>query len=187
MTRKPAQKVTKSNFAAVADAAWAVALRHDQFGYAEIATGVGISTEQATRIVRGWISAHAIDPVPNNPTNRNLWTANPDFVWPALIHRTPEENMWTAMRRLRSFGPVEVAAHATTDTVQVSAEAARAYCRALCAAQYLRVERRAAPAMKRDAIYRLTDETGPRPPLLRRVQAVVDGNTGQVRVLNEGV
>lgn len=184
--KKPAMKVTKANFAAVADAAWAAAAQHQQFGYAEISSDLGISVEQATRIVRGWVKAGAIQPVAENSSNRNLWVVTPDFVWPAAVHRTPEENMWTVMRRFRSFSPSVVVAHSNTDLVEVKQAEAEAYCQALLAASYLTVERRAAPAMKREAIYRLTDETGPRPPVLRRVRAVVDQNTGEVRVLGGG-
>lgn len=185
-TKKPAMKVTRANFAAVVDAAWAEAARHSAFGYAEIAAGLGISTEQATRIVRGWVKARAIQPVMDNATNRNLWAVTPDFVWPAAVHRTAEENMWTVMRKFRSFSPSALVANSNTDLVEVTQAAAEAYCQALLAANYLKVERRAAPAMKREAIYRLIDETGPRPPVTRRVRAVVDGNTGQIRVLGEG-
>lgn len=177
--------VTKANFLAVSEAAWTAALRMEQFGYAEIATAVKISLEQATRIVRGWLKEGALDPVQEaSGAHRLLWRCKEDFVRiEPLRQRTPEENMWTAMRRLPSFIPTDLAAHATTETVTVTPEEASRYCRVLLDAGYLRVARRADPALGREAIYRLIDVTGPRPPLPRRVRAVVDQNTGETRVI----
>jgi hypothetical protein len=88
-------------------------------------------------------------------------------------------NLWRAMRMLQGFSPVDLAAHAATPTVAVSPEDAAAYCQTLTRAGYLRVVRKAAPPL-RPAIYRLVRNTGPLPPVLRRVRAVIDGNTGQI-------
>lgn len=177
--------VTKANFLAVSEAAWTAALRMEQFGYAEIATAVKISLEQATRIVRGWLKEGALDQMQEaSGAHRLLWRCKEDFVRiEPLRQRTPEENMWTAMRRLPSFIPTDLAAHATTETVSVTPEEAGRYCRVLLDAGYLRVARRADPSLGREAIYRLVDVTGPRPPLPRRVRAVVDQNTGETRLI----
>ena len=189
MTRKPKPKamaVTAANFLAVSEAAWGHALRLERFGYADISHAVGISVEQATRIVRGWMKEEAVDQLQDGQAGagRSLWRCKPDFVRiePQRL-RTPEENLWTAMRRLRSFTPTDLAAHATTETVCVDPKSASEYCRALLDTGYLSVARLAAPAMKREAIYRIVDVTGPQAPTVRRVRAVVDPNTGGTRVI----
>lgn len=184
--KRKAMSVTAANYLAVCESAWSKALLMDRFGYADISHAVGISVEQATRIVRGWIKEGAVDQLQDGQAGagRSLWRCKPDFVRvEPLRTRTPEENLWTTMRRLRSFTPTDLAAHATTDTVSVDARAAADYCRALLAAEYLTVARRAAPAMSREAIYRIVDVTGPQAPVVRRVRAVVDPNTGATRVI----
>jgi hypothetical protein len=186
MSKRPkCTPVTAANFLAMCDAAWAVASRLERFGYGEIAAELNISLEQATRIVRGWIKDRAIESVQEQSgKNRSLWRCVPDFVRvEPLRKRTPEENMWTAMRRLRSFTPSDLSAHATTETVAVDPAHAGKYCRSLLSAGYLSVVRRATPAVKREAIYRLVNETGPQAPVTRRVAALVDGNTGETIVL----
>lgn len=186
--RQPKRKalaVTTSNFLAVSQVAWTKAMSMDRFGYADISHAVGISVEQATRIVRGWLREGSLDQVqaPIGAT-RALWRCKPDFVRvEPLRQRTAEENMWTHMRKAISFTPTDLAAHATTETVQVDPRSAAEYCRALLEAGYLNVARRAAPAMGREAIYRIVDVTGPQAPIVRRVRAVVDPNTGSTRVI----
>lgn len=189
MMRPPKRKamaVTAANFLAVSEVAWTKAQAMERFGYADISHGVGISIEQATRIVRGWIKEGAVEQLQQGQVGagRSLWRCVPDFarVEP-LRARTPEENLWTAMRRLRSFTPTDLSAHATTETVSVDAKAAAEYCRALLDTGYLSVARRAAPAMQREAIYRIVDVTGPQAPVVRRVRAVVDPNTGETRLM----
>jgi hypothetical protein len=189
MMRQPKRKamsVTAANFLAVSEAAWTKALTMDRFGYADISHAVSISIEQATRIIRGWIKEGAVDQLQDGQAGagRSLWRCKADFVRvEPLRQRTPEENLWTAMRRLRSFAPTDLAAHATTETVSVDAKAAAEYCRALLDTGYLTVARRAAPAMQREAIYRLVEVTGPQAPVVRRVRAVVDPNTNVTRVI----
>ncbi|MDT8856458.1 hypothetical protein RNZ50_15800 [Paracoccaceae bacterium Fryx2] len=179
-------RVTKETQAAVADAAWAVATRLPEFGYAEISAELKITMEHATRIVRAWEKAGACGVVQSGIGLRKLFRVTPDYVRPAAPQgRTPEENMWTAMRGLKSFTPTDLRAHSETDTVAIPAEAAQAYCRALLAAGYLKVERKAVPG-QREAIYRLIRATGPRPPRERRLRAVVDGNTGAVALIGGG-
>ncbi len=181
-------RLTPQTYLAVAEAAWAKALLMPSFGYGEIAAEMQISMEQATRIVREWQREHAIELVQESiGGTRRMWRANPDFVRiEPLRPRTPEENLWNTMRGLKSFSPIDLASHATTETVTVSPEQAQTYCRSLCEVGYLIVVRPAAPNIAREAIYRLIDVTGPRPPMIRRVAAVVDQNTGETRLLGRG-
>jgi hypothetical protein len=179
--------VTRVNREAVAEAAWALALRLPSFGYAEIAAEMKISTEQATRIVRGWDGQGALKLLQSGAGLRKLWQVRPgcDRPAPAPRGRSAEENLWTAMRGLRSFTPTDLAAHASTDQVSVAVADAQAYCRVLLAGGYLKVERKAAPARAQEAIYRLIRNTGPRPPRAVRVSAVVDDNTDMVTLLGD--
>jgi hypothetical protein len=179
MTARP---VTARNRASMAEAAWAVALRLKTFGYAEISSELKISVERATEIVRAWATEGAVLDAPASGSRR-MYRADGDFV--RLAGRTAEDNMWTAMRKLRSFSPSTIAAHATTDEISVTADQAAAYCRVLLAAEYLAVTRRAAPAMNREAIYLLVTETGTKAPLPARVRAMRDPNTGRIIVLED--
>lgn len=169
--------------ASLAEAAWAVALRHGTFGYAEISAELHISMDKAAQIIRGWEAEGAVTVVaaPAHGPARKKFRADGDFV--RLPGRSAEENMWTAMRKLRSFSPSAISAHATTDQIAVPVDKAAAYCRCLLAAGYLTVTRRAAPAMKREPIYRLAVETGPKAPVPARVRALRDPNTGKVMLL----
>jgi hypothetical protein len=179
--------VTRKNRESVAEAAWALALRLTQFGYAEIAAEMKISIDQATRIVRGWDAQGALELLQSGPGQRKLWKVRPgsDRPAPAPRGRSAEENLWTAMRGLRSFTPTDLAAHASTDLVCVVTADAQTYCRVLLAGGYLRVERKASPARHQEAIYRLIRNTGPRPPRAARVSAVVDDNTNSVTLLGD--
>lgn len=176
-------RVTKETQSAVADAAWAVAARHPSFGYAEIASALSIGMKQATRIVRGWEKAGFITLIQQGVGLRKMWRAAHPTIAPSPRRRTPEDNMWTAMRGLRSFTPTDLAAHANTETVAVTVDEAQVYCRALLAAGHLGVARKAVPG-KREAIYRLARNTGPKAPREKRVRAVIDDNTDAVVVIS---
>ena len=181
---KPAS--AKHSPSSLSDAAWAVALRYETFGYAEVSADLRIGMKKAAQIVRGWEADGAVIVVStaSHGPGRKKFRADRDFV--RLPGRTAEENLWAAMRRLRSFTPSTISAHATTEQIAVPPEAAAAYCRTLLAADYLTVTRRAAPAMKREAIYRLARETGPKAPVPARVRALRDPNLDQVIVLETG-
>jgi hypothetical protein len=171
--------------ASLAEAAWGVAVRLGTFGFAEISAELRITMEKATLIVRGWEKEGAVHHLPGSPGNRKMFRADADFVRLPSTGRTAEDNMWTSIRKLRSFTPAEVAAHSTTETVSVTRDQAALYCRALLGADYLTVTRKAAPLMKREPIYRLVTETGPLPPVIARVRALRDPNTGQIIVLGD--
>jgi hypothetical protein len=178
-------KVTRETQAAVADAAWAVAVRLESFGYAEISAEMKVCMDQATRIVRGWVKAGAVEMVQSGIGKRNLWRVRHGYQ-PPTRSRTPEKNMWDAMRQMKSFTPTILASHSTTPDVFVTTQYAAEYCQMLLAAGYLKVVSKAVPDRKREAIYRLVNNTGPFPPRERRVRAVVDANTDQVIVIGGG-
>lgn len=177
-------RVTRENQASVAEACWAIALRLKQFGYAEISVEMGITLHHATRIVRDWQGQGRLIAVQSGAGLRNLWKPDPGFVpKPVRPSRSPEQNMWTAMRQMKSFTPLGLLANgATTEEVEVTLEMAQGYCRSLMAAGYLTVARKAVPG-RTEAIYRLTRNTGPRPPREKRVRAIIDDNTEAVVVI----
>lgn len=177
----PVRKLPRTEIVA---AAWAHAMTLETFGYAEIARAMKIGHDAATRIVRSWAADGALEPVQSGHRLRNLWRVRPGHrpVLPAEPRSAPQ-NMWTAMRGLQSFTATDIAAHASTAAVAVGPGDAAAFCRALLAAGYLRVARKAATG-GRETIFRLVCNTGPRPPVERRVRAVVDGNTGAVTLIS---
>lgn len=175
--------ITPANAESTAVAAFAFAAQQVEFGYAEIAKAVGITEDWARKIVRGWKAQGVLDEVRSGHRIRSLWKVK-DGARPVLPvkARSPEQNMWTAMRQLKSFSPRDLAAQATTEETEVTLETAQEYCRALLGAGYLTVARKAVPG-KTPAIYRLTKNTGPRAPKEKRVRAVVDANTEQTIII----
>jgi hypothetical protein len=168
----------------IVDAAWAVALRSTEFGYAEISAEAGISMNAAESVIRRWVETGAARVVRERAgKSRKLFALTPGTRAPDRPRgRTPEANMWEAMRRLGSFSPSSLALTATTEAIEVTTAEAATYCRALLASGHLSVARKAAPP-RHEAIYRLDRRTGPEAPRLRRVQAVVDPNTAETLVI----
>lgn len=185
MGRIRVTRVTRENRQAIGEAGWAFALQRSQFTYQEIAAHMRIAIDPAMTYVRGWEREGAVRVInPGLGTNHRIFEVTPGYERPVSLRlRSPEENLWTAMRRLRSFTPTDLAAHATTDTVSVPVEKAGDYCRFLLAADYVRVARKADPSRHREAIYTLARETGPQPPREKRVRALWDPNTDQIHVI----
>ncbi|MGR3485511.1 MAG: hypothetical protein ACU0BF_09210 [Paracoccaceae bacterium] len=82
--------------------------------------------------------------------------------------------LWTAARRLGEFSPLELSGF--TEAAD-EAEAA-AFCKMLLRGGYLRVTRKAVPGQRRPR-YRLIRDTGPVPPVEKRLRAVWDENLGE--------
>lgn len=93
--------------------------------------------------------------------------------------QTPEGNMWRAMRQYRDFSALDICTVSNAGGVEVTIEKARAYCRCLLEAGYLKVLDRAVPG-RREAHYRLIANTGPEAPVVRRVSVLHDPNTDQL-------
>lgn len=164
------------------------AQRMPEFTCASLAekTGVGVDT------VRGWVkdwARHGKVSEVRREGNTRVYRAavgNPPAQAPNAPTQSPEQNMWRAMRHLRgSFTPVDVASHACTDLVAVSAQDAHGYCQLLSKAGYLRVTRRGQPPAIHPA-YQLIKNTGPRPPAAKRIRAVWDANLGKFTHLPGG-
>lgn len=171
---------------ATADAAFALASSLPQFTYADIAIKMGVSDDHARKVVRGWKAKGLIDEVSSGHRVRSVWKVTDGAKLALAVKaRSPQMNMWTAMRQLKSFSPRELAAHGSTEEAPVTLEVAQDYCRALLGAGYLVVARKAVPG-KQLAIYRLVKNTGPRPPREKRVRAVIDDNTEAVTLIGGG-
>jgi hypothetical protein len=179
-------RLSPGNVQSVMEAAFAYAATLPEFGYAEIAIKVQMSERWVSKTVRQWKEQGLVELVQSGHLIRTIWKVR-DGARLALAAkaRSPELNMWTAMRQLKSFTPRDLAAHATTAETETTVEAAQDYCRALLGAGYLSVARKAVPG-KVPAIYRLIRNTGPRAPRVARVRAVVDANTEQTTVIGGG-
>ena len=139
------------------------------------------------RLVRDWVKRKLVEAdgaISNQRAFRIAATA-PETL-PSAAIGSPRGNMWRAMQMMQAFSPADVAVHSTTDTVQVSVEDASAWCQTLTRAGYLKVVRKAQPPVKA-TVYRLVANTGPRPPEVRRVAVVIDGNTGRVMHMPGGL
>ena len=178
--------VSPANAQSTADAAFAFAATLTEFGYADIAIKMAVTEDHARKIVRAWNKTGLLDEVRSGHRIRSLWKVREGAKSTlAVKSRSPAQNMWTAMRQMKSFNPRDLAAHATTQETEVTLEAAQDYCRALLGAGYLAVARKAIPG-KVPAIYRLVRDTGPRPPREKRVRALIDDNTEQTIVIGGG-
>jgi hypothetical protein len=179
----------KGTFASIdeaqAEVAWAEMKKLPAFGYKDVSSLARITVEKASRIVRHWDRCGVLEMTQaRRGKQRALWRIMPGATRPQVpVGRTVEDNIWTSMRHLGSFTPTDLQAHSNTGTVVVSLDETAAYCRALLAAGYLRVNRKAVPG-RNEATYRLIENTGPRPPRERRVRAIVDPNTETVTVIS---
>lgn len=182
-------RVTQEQRDAIDGAAWAAAVRLRRFGYDEIAVEAHVPIKRATALVRGWQARGMVAQESERGAGGRLMfsvvsgveaRAEDALAETARAARrpTPEGNMWRAARGLKSFTPVDLAAHAATPECPVTRDAAQAYCHVLVRAGYVKAMRKAVPG-KREAVYRLIRDTGPVPPRERRVRAVWDANLGQ--------
>jgi len=90
---------------------------------------------------------------------------------------TAQERMWKVMRGLRRFTTEDI-----VQLAEVSWNFANRYCRALRYIGYLREDGRQklTPGRgKKQIVYRLVKDTGPKAPTIRAVCEVRDPNTGE--------
>lgn len=93
-----------------------------------------------------------------------------------------QEQMWRTLRMLNGdINARELAAHASTPAVPVRENAAADYLRNLACASYLRETRRGHGTGRGgvQARFQLISNTGPRPPMVCRADAVYDPNLGK--------
>lgn len=168
---------SKSRMPEIEDRAWAFALRVGVFGYAEVSAELSISMDAATRIIRGWVDqGRARVQRGGNASGRKMFELTPAYREPTDRASLIAAQLWTAMRGLKQFTPVDLASHCRAD-LRAEVGEASAYCQSLLKGGYLRVIRTAVPGT-RDATYKLVVNSGPRAPRERRVVAVWDPNDG---------
>lgn len=92
------------------------------------------------------------------------------------------EQLWRGMTMLKDFSYDDLVQSAT---VAISDETAKAYCKMLLAAGYLRVLVKADPASARRARYRLIRNKGPKAPMIQRIKQVYDPNSREVFPVEE--
>ena len=144
------------------------------FGYGEIIAELSVSARVARAIVLGWVASGRVVARPAGKRKRKMFALPNDLREPKDRAAIIAQQLWTAMRGLKTFGPVDLASHCRTD-LQVELAEASAYAQSLLRGGYLQVVQTASPG-KRAAVYRLVRNTGPRPPRERRVQAIWDPN-----------
>lgn len=93
------------------------------------------------------------------------------------------EQMWRAMKMLKAFTARDLAVHAATEDVRITAETARTYCRHLHHAGYLAVvgeAKRGRQGHRRTYRLRPDRVTGPLAPQVQKTKFVFDPNTLRV-------
>lgn len=167
--------------------AWKAALARPRWTYDEIVGDAGLSYAQVQKLVSRWQEAAAVKAVGVRPDRRTEFSVIDPGAFdrkgevteaPAAPLRREQSdigNMWTAMRGLATFSPVDLSAQASTDEIEVTIPQARKYCRTLLEHGYLKVVRKAVPG-KREPVYRLIRNTGPVAPREVRVTKLEDVN-----------
>lgn len=161
------------------DAIWAQARKLDEFDWQGV-MALGCSAETARRYVRHWLRDGRVRIARLGANNKRYYAPVEKAVLPAAEPGsvvTPEGNMWRAMQHLRQFTPTDIAGAANSGGVEITLEKARAYCRQLLGSGHLHVRMTAIPG-RREAIYRLIEDTGPRAPRPVRLAGIEDPNTG---------
>lgn len=174
-------------------AIWATALRLGEFSYASLAAECQIPIPRTMTLVKGWERMRLVEFSHITRIRRKVFKltssarqvelpANLEVMEPVA---SAEENMWRSARMLKSFGAHDLAIHSTTPAVTVTDEAAQRFCQVLLKGGYLKVLRKAnfkkagKSMVRTHAIYQLVRNTGPMPPVERRVTAVFDPNLGE--------
>lgn len=159
---------------------WDECMKRRRFNTHEIAAEIGLPVDRVGKLVRTWHSEGLVQKLDGRGVKGRVIfrIAEQKKVVKPKRDATIHGNLWMAMRGLGEFCPTDLSAHATTDTLEVSARQANDYCRMLLNAGYLKVLRKAVPG-RREARYRLIRNTGPKPPRERRVRAVYDDNQEQ--------
>jgi hypothetical protein len=171
---------------------WNAITERKFFTYAELTEATGLAERTIQGIVRAWETEERVYFTGEKSGKRKIFGVTKEAEAPvtprnepgALGRQNSGANMWRAMRGLKTFSPLDVSAHATTAKIAVSEQDARKFCGVLVKTGYLKVRQKAIPG-KRPPIYQLVGDTGPNPPVVKRVQVVIDGNNGSIHNVDE--
>ena len=109
-------------------AAWEDAVQRREFTVRDTIRAAGLDLIDAQTMVRRWVEEGAIRFIKKVEHRHNLYAVVEGFTREIVVPgRTREENMWAAMRMLRMFSATDISAHATTDLLPVTREAACKY------------------------------------------------------------
>jgi len=179
----------RSDTGIVEQVAWSAACRLVEFDRRALAEAAQLGIDTAGTWIRRWLKLGKIEALGKQGGTTERYRVigeTRQAPAPDPVRQSPAGNMWRAMRAFRApFTAVDIAAHSSTEDVAVGLDDARAFCQMLVRAGYLRVLRTAVPG-KREAIYRLVRDTGPRPPRERRVRAIWDPNLDEFTHLPAG-
>lgn len=90
-----------------------------------------------------------------------------------------QENLWRSMRMLKDFTHKELAITASADGVSISEQTVKDFIKDLRTAGYIRTTSAGCKATGL-ASYRLVQDTGPKPPAIRRINQVYDRNLKKI-------
>ena len=171
------QTTTAARREGVEAKAWSFAQRVGIWSYASVAAELSISLEAARDIVQKWLTEGRAQVRNGGGTSgRKMFELTLAYREPADRQSKVNQQMWTAMRGLKKFTPLDLAAHCTED-LRVDLAEARTYAQALLRGGYVNVLQTAIIG-QREAVYRLVRDTGPRAPREKRVHAIWDANDG---------
>lgn len=141
-----------------------------------------MTVRESEEIVRRWVKEGRITFVERSETGWRYYAIRADFAPPVEDRgRSPEDNMWLSMRKLRSYSVADIVFQANSADAPVTEAMARDYIRALLAAKFIRVLRKASDNLP--ALYVTSKKKSVRAPILRRVRVIEDPNTGAIFLL----
>jgi len=149
----------------------------------------GVVRSTAKKFVNRWADAGLITRIPTDDSRKVYVRIDLSPTAPApspAYDDSAEGNMWRSMRGLKVFSATDIAAHSNAGGVEVSVAQARAYCRLLVQSDHLRVQQTAIGG-KRDAKFKLINNTGPVAPKPRKIKGVFDPNTADFVSLDKEV
>lgn len=166
---------------------WAAAQRLGTFTRADLRSETGLGEWTVSNFVGRLIEDGTFRDAGLRGRAQLLTVAEPDafrVAAPPQRQQSLYGNLWTAMRGLRHFTALDLAAHASTEEVRIAEAQAAGYCRALLRAEYLRLVNTEVRGRRR-ASYRLLRNSGPLPPREIQVTGLYDPNEGAWTYLPE--
>lgn len=152
---------------------WAAVRGKERFTLEDVCTWTGEPKNGVWHVLNKLVeSGHLVELMPSGKKPQRY-----DAVEKRQTHAgTPEYQMWQTAKAMRMFSATDLKAHlATTD---VTLKKVEAYLRVLLKGGYLRVVQKAVPG-ERVARYQLVRDTGPKPPVSKRIRVIIDPNTGE--------
>lgn len=153
---------------------WMMARELKQFTVPELTVASGVADTTVQHMVSRWATTGYVKG-DGKPRNQRF----------EVVDRTPQafgprdKRMWQMMRSMKTFAARDIALWSSQTDDEVTQSEAQRYIRHLLDADYLRV-REVARRGERPERYQLIRDTGPKPPVAKRIQAVYDPNTAEI-------